>query len=607
MLIEIFVELWYNYKNFEYGGVLMKYSIPKNYNNSFETDNMLFFAQRIEEMLFDYTSDLYKMPLLNTHGLINEYSIVSYKMTLGEVKEYQGDIIFEELVESLKNDIVLKENWGIDNIKAITDSFGSCGKSKLPQIISYLDAIFDKHYLIWCKKTIIKYLEEPKAKAKMEAAIRCLIPELIYLKYEPEFIYSMVKTKLFQRANFSITSLKEFLGVFNQKMHEYNVYFAISNISLKFKEILENRLKFNFEDDGNFKYFHVDRNKVIVGINNIRAVCPNGAVKIAYKKLDLFFSFYKYVGNKKRFLIQNQAMVISEGEKPIFINTQSIYYNIVDSIDYKQIGKLSEALITGLLINAASEYHLLKKSIEMHNTALGIPDLKSGFLNLWSSIEVLCQNNDADSKLDNVIKIVVPILKKDYLISIVEDICENIEMNINELENVLNKVEEAGCTKKKMFCLLWLDKYKNLREEITDKLYDYPVIRYRISQLSNLTSIKHLNEFVKKYKKRITWHLCRMYRTRNAIIHSGETPDNIKQLGEHLHSYVDYTVNEFIVKLSGQIPFSSVNDIIIDIDYASSNFNKILANNKTIDESVINTIIHPELGHSINCSLHKEK
>ena len=50
----------------------MKYSNPRHIELSTEVDGILYFAQRIEEMLFDYSIDLYKMPLLNTHGLARE-------------------------------------------------------------------------------------------------------------------------------------------------------------------------------------------------------------------------------------------------------------------------------------------------------------------------------------------------------------------------------------------------------------------------------------------------------------------------------------------------------------------------------------------------------
>lgn len=58
----------------------MKYSIPKNCDNISDIDGVLYFAQRLEEMLFNYTIDLFRMPLLNTHGLTKEYCVVAQKV-----------------------------------------------------------------------------------------------------------------------------------------------------------------------------------------------------------------------------------------------------------------------------------------------------------------------------------------------------------------------------------------------------------------------------------------------------------------------------------------------------------------------------------------------
>lgn len=47
----------------------MKYLIPRNCDNLSEIDGILYFAQKLEEMLFNYTIGLFRMLLLNIHGL----------------------------------------------------------------------------------------------------------------------------------------------------------------------------------------------------------------------------------------------------------------------------------------------------------------------------------------------------------------------------------------------------------------------------------------------------------------------------------------------------------------------------------------------------------
>lgn len=119
--------------------------------------------------------------------------------------------------------------------------------------------------------------------------------------------------------------------------------------------------------------------------------------------------------------MQNKAMVIAESSSPVFVGAKRQSFSIVEDIDYAEIGEQSDFLITGLLSNAEGEYSMLSKAIELHNAALSVSDLKSGFLNLWSSIEVLAQEQGLDNKLGPVLALVVPILKKDYIVT---QICE---------------------------------------------------------------------------------------------------------------------------------------------------------------------------------------
>ena len=95
-----------------------------------------------------------------------------------------------------------------------------------------------------------------------------------------------------------------------------------------------------------------------------------------------------------------------------------------------------------------------------------------------------------------------------------------------------------------------------------------------------------------------------MYRTRNAIIHSGEVPSNIKYLGEHLHSYVDSTLYEILIKLSNDTAFKSVSNVITDIKFATNNMDNILSKEQPLTESIINKLIHSEIGYVMHCDQH---
>lgn len=585
----------------------MKYSNPRHIEPSTEVDGILYFAQRIEEMLFDYSIDLYKMPLLNTHGLAREYCKVVEKVSSGEIKEYQREILFEEFLASFNDDIVLKENWGISNIEFVTKSFGSSTQRVKDHTVAYVDSTLSNgRYYNWIVKTLLKYTKLPKEKKKIEAVIRCFIPELVSMGYDSEFIYTALKQHFFNGDTINNTSLEKFLAIFDLKIHRYNVYFAVSPMVKHFREILENRLRLHFDDDGNFPLFKTHSNRIIVYFKDIKAPCPNSAARDAYNRLDIFFSFYKFVGDKKGLSIQKKAMVREQNCAPVFVASKKLSYNIIENIDYSEIGALSDQLITGLLINAEDEYSVLSKSIELHNTAISASDLKSGFLNFWSAVEILCQGHTADSKIGPVLDVVLPILKKDYLVTQIQDFNKNLKDNLRkeDYEYILSEIKAAGCEKRKIFQLIFLEQYKDLRTEVLTKLANYPVLRSRLCLLSSMNTTKKLNTMICAYVQRVKWHIYRMYRTRNAIVHSGEVPRNLKYLGEHLHSYLDSTANEFIVKLAGDIPFSSREDVITDVKFAIANLDSILEKDAPIDEKIIDVLIHPEIGYIMNCEDH---
>ena len=82
---------------------------------------------------------------------------------------------------------------------------------------------------------------------------------------------------------------------------------------------------------------------------------------------------------------------------------------------------------------------------------------------------------------------------------------------------------------------------------------------------------------LERFTRRITWHLIRLYRTRNSIIHSGDVADNLLYLGEHLHSYIDACVWEIIFKLTSKKQLCSIENVIIDETFEIERITKLLS------------------------------
>ena len=67
-----------------------------------------------------------------------------------------------------------------------------------------------------------------------------------------------------------------------------------------------------------------------------------------------------------------------------------------------------------------------------------------------------------------------------------------------------------------------------------------------------------------QYAQRLKWHLYRLYRVRNGIVHAGDKSRHIQVLGEHLHIYCDGIIMELISKLASEVSFVTIQDVLVD-------------------------------------------
>lgn len=110
-------------------------------------------------------------------------------------------------------------------------------------------------------------------------------------------------------------------------------------------------------------------------------------------------------------------------------------------------------------------------------------------------------------------------------------------------------------------------------------LEDYPLIRSRISQLFEdvFKNKKKLVMELNRYEQRINWHIQRLYRVRNSIIHSGNQNDNMVFLVEHLHSYVDELIMDLIDRMTRQQSLGFVANVLLDAQVFIATLNKQLS------------------------------
>ena len=157
-------------------------------------------------------------------------------------------------------------------------------------------------------------------------------------------------------------------------------------------------------------------------------------------------------------------------------------------------------------------------------------------------------------------------------------------------ERLLNSViGDHVITKIAAFC--FLPEYEELRDIYFEKFTNFPLLRYKIYSLYSIRNNKiDILNLSRRYRQRVKWHLYRLYRMRNMIIHAGIDPKDIQVLGEHLHSYVDCLILEVAGKISQSSSLASLGSVYIDTVLLVHKIETQFSSNEPVSISDINLL-----------------
>ena len=334
------------------------------------------------------------------------------------------------------------------------------------------------------------------------------------------------------------------------------------------------------------------RGYCVIKISDIKALDASNAANEAFERIELFTTFYQYFGNYGGNLIQNKVLTISEDgyERKLVVNRGK--YKSIEDDNPPKIGEMSEAVVTNLIRGARCSMPQLKKIVKLHNRAISSNGLENEFLNMWSIMEMICVSNPDGSKIEQVKSVAVPILKRDYLPVLFNDITDNLKriLEPNAYRSLIESITDGAKDYEKIACLILLPKYSEKLDIFVDCLVNYPVLRTRMLNLHDDCQTRNeLNNLTDRYAQRISWHLYRIYRARNSIVHSGKKPSDLKDLGEHLHAYVDSLVNEVIIKLSTD-SLCHISNVLVDSELKQEVYDEYFKESMPIDADGIKLI-----------------
>lgn len=555
-----------------------------------DNDGILYFFQRLEEMLFHYSSDIVRVPIHNTRTLVEEYLTIVKEINKGVVKKYQIDPIQSELCENIKTDKILLGRFGEKFLEDIVQGI----KNEKDDMVKYFYRKIDpKTYYKWCINYIKEHATQPNHKEEIEFGLRAWIVEMISSGYSPEYIYNFLHISTTDNTMTPKEILFRFLERFSLKKEQYRVYLSLNPILSEYKTLLNQRLHISFEDDN---YFHKCRiyKKDLVGYFDLDSLDDYSAVIVAFKKLDVFIKYYRVISNQRTEIVRKYGFVRGIDKTDVIkLPTKPFGYHTIETKPRENLKETVDQVIISCQ-NKTVTYLQLNKMVALHNSAISQQDLNNGFLNLWSILEIVTSDIPCESKIEKVISGIIPILQKDYFSALCENIHDDLLDNLSatDYENLMKEVT-ADSPWIAIAKFIFLPEYKDLLElYYFKKLERYPVIRQKIYRLNELRNEKSkLIQLSNKYAKRVRWHIYRLYRTRNSIVHSGKSHHRIQSLGEHLHIYVDQILFELLLKLSNEKTLITISDVLIDAKLMLQKISKTFSENSPIDDSDISILL----------------
>ena len=120
----------------------------KNWENVSSMQGMVFFVQRMDELLFHYSMDTYKVPTLNIKLLLQEYLDTVESIKEGQLKDKNEIPVFEEIVWCLESDKIAQKVIGESISKEFFKNNGSYDKGMKRKVCQlFLDKLSGKTYL----------------------------------------------------------------------------------------------------------------------------------------------------------------------------------------------------------------------------------------------------------------------------------------------------------------------------------------------------------------------------------------------------------------------------------------------------------------------------
>ena len=200
----------------------------------------------------------------------------------------------------------------------------------------------------------------------------------------------------------------------------------------------------------------------------------------------------------------------------------------------------------------------LAAAIEYHRLALLATSDEARLVNLWIALEALCQGGEG-SIIERVWSRISPCVS-----------VENIRKNLVSLSIYVKRTlgsrgpipflalfpnsSETRLEPSDLVAVLLLPNGHADQKKLYDLCANHPLILHRLfrAQTMMLNEAKAVAANLEFTCRNVEWQIKRIYRVRNAIVHTGNATALLPQLNQHLHCYLIKAIHTVLIDLDRQ-------------------------------------------------------
>lgn len=524
--------------------------------------NMIMFVQALEEVLFYYAFESYKMPALNSHFLCMD--LLQTKRNIDNKSITEGNFIplAEEFENMLETDIVLKAYFPQidvllkrrDKLGAVVDYRKADQKAKISkysETAGYICEISNTNSMYL--HTIFELLEvniltEECGYANWDniySLTRILATELMNGGYNPEYISEELKA-LFMNKQKKVKCDEQILvGFFNKFTFERKSYQVIFGINAETAKILKHIKDITVKEptkEIKKKLELKHKGDCIVELF-LEDVDKHEAANAGYGYINTIIGLHRISQHHKPVFIKPLAQINEVDDELNVLSSKVVRIGKNVLLRANNESQLQSYFYDEQLLNNVQPPETFFRAVSLHNSALDSKEPTNQLLDLWTAVETLIGFRAGDEdKINVVCDILTSVLNRSYLYSHMTQLYKDIVVVLGEAgENIINELEGKEQSVWKLAKILSVEKFQEAYRELYNLLEEEPILQYRMEYFSKKIFVdsESVYEELKRHKQKLKWQIMRIYRNRNMIVHNGEYMPYLNIILGNLHYYVD--------------------------------------------------------------------